>query len=247
MLLPPYFQLSRRILVSLFMGSLTLLILLDGLWWLYSAFFSMRSKIWAPMLIDFRILPNDIISIVQSKLPTKDANKMYIYQGASITSLDFDDSMLYSSGKQNILGGASFSAPVNRVFILHNNAPSKHWENSTFIIYALSGNPTYLLGFILPSRSKFRNLIFLFIWMDAIFCPCLMWIVESIETKARFALEGSCWCMPPKAQDSFSFTYHILRYILYLTSFFQLPILEELPFIDCDLGAFRESAFVHPC
>lgn len=132
--------------------------------------------------------------------------------------------MLYSSGEQNILGGASFSAPVNREFILHNNAPSKHWEISTFIIYALSGNPTYLLGFILPSRSKLRNLIFLFSWMDAIFCPCLMWIVESIETKARFALEGSCWCMPPKAQDSFSFTYHILRYILYLTSFFQLPI-----------------------
>lgn len=47
--------------------------------------------------------------------------------------------MLYSSGEQNILGGASFSAPVNRVFILHNNAPSKHWEISTFIIYACPG------------------------------------------------------------------------------------------------------------
>lgn len=64
---------------------------------------------------------------------------IYIYEGASITSLDFDDSMLYSSGEQNILGGASFWAPVNRVFILHNNAPSKHWENSTFIIYACPG------------------------------------------------------------------------------------------------------------
>lgn len=137
---------------------------------------SMRSKNLSTNVDLLRIIPDDIIAIIQSKLPTKDAKNTsilptrWIHQGTSITNLDFDDLLLYSSVGQNILGGASFSALVNRVLILQNNAQSI--ERFQLSLY-LSLHPTYFLGFIQPSRRKFKILPLIFITPADICLPKL--------------------------------------------------------------------------
>lgn len=133
--------------------------------------------------------------------------------------------MLYSSGEQNILGGASFSAPVNRVFILHNNAPSKHWEISTFIIYACPGIRLIYLDLYFHQGANSGTWYFSSVGWMLYFAPALCESLKVLKLKLDSPLKAPADVCLPKLKILF------LSHIIFLDIFSIWHLFSSCPFL----------------
>lgn len=196
------------------------------------------------------ILPSDVLNIILSKLPTKDAVKSSILSTRwknlwkSLTNLDFDDSTLCSSRGRNSIGGASFSAFVNRVIISRDTPLIKKFRLSLWMpVHAFR-----IIAWVDAAVKQQVQEVDISLQLDGCYMlPNCLFLCESL-TVLKLKIDSPLKvpddiCLPKLKVLCLS---HVV--VLDVFSIQQLlcscPVLEEFSLLDCDWKSIKRTSII---